>query len=100
MDTCGTELDIIQGAVSTIEGYKVPYVVCGINRFGLQQMGMSEQELRQFMGYMGYEAYWIRDEAPHLVPLAAAQHIASEQDFSVLFANSAWLEGDDIAPLA
>jgi FkbM family methyltransferase len=100
IDTCGAELDIIQGAVSTIEGHKVPYVVCAINRFGLQQMGTSEQELRQFMGYMGYEAYWIQDEAPHLVALAPAQSVASEHDFYVLFANSAWLGANDIAPLA
>jgi FkbM family methyltransferase len=100
IDTCGAELDIIQGAVSTIQDHKVPYVVCAINRFGLQQMGTSEQELRQFMGYMGYEAYWIQDEAPHLVALAPAQSVASEHDFYVLFANSAWLGVNDIAPLA
>jgi FkbM family methyltransferase len=92
IDTCGAEFDIIQGAVSTIESHKVPYIVCGINRFGLQQMGTSEQELRQFMGYMGYEAYWIQDEAPHLVTLAPAQYVASEHDFSMLFANPAWLD--------
>jgi FkbM family methyltransferase len=100
IDTCGAELDIIQGAVSTIQDHKVPYVVCGINRFGLRQMGTSEQELRQFMGYMGYEAYWIQDAAPHLVALAPAQAVAAEQDFYMLFANSAWLGEDDIAPLA
>jgi hypothetical protein len=100
IDTCGAELDIIQGAVSTIEDHKVPYIVCGINRFGLQQMGTSEQELRQFMGYMGYEAYWIQDEAPHLVALAPAQPMASEHDCYVLFANSVWLGENAIAPLA
>ena len=30
IDTCGAELDIIQGAVRTIEDHKVPYVICGI----------------------------------------------------------------------
>jgi FkbM family methyltransferase len=69
IDTCGAELDIIQGAVRTLEDHKVPYVVCGINRFGLQQMGTSEQELRQFMSYMGYETSHIQAEAPHLVSL-------------------------------
>ena len=58
IDTCGAELDIIHGAVRTIKDNKVPYIVCGINRFGLQQMGTSEQELRRFMSYMGYETYW------------------------------------------
>ncbi len=100
IDTCGAELDIIQGAVSTIEDHKVPYVVCGINRFGLQQMGTSEQELRQFMGYMGYETYWIHAEAPHLVSLAPEQHVTSEHDFHVLFANPAWLGEDNVAPPA
>jgi FkbM family methyltransferase len=100
IDTGGAELDIIQGAVSTLEDHKVPYVLCGINRFGLQQMGTSEQELRQFMEYMGYEAYWIHAEAPHLVALAPAQYVTSAHDFYVLFANSAWLGEDNVAPLA
>jgi Methyltransferase FkbM domain len=96
IDACGAELDIIQGAVSTIEEYKVPYVVCGINRFGLQQMGTSEQELRQFMGYMGYEPYWLHDDAPHLVALAPEQSVSSEQDLHVVFANPTVL-GEDVA---
>jgi len=100
IDTWGAEFDIIQGAVSTIEDKKVPYVVCGINRFGLQQMGTSEQELRQFMGYMGYATYWIRAEAPHLVSLAPEQSVESDQDLHVLFANPAWLGEDNIVPLA
>jgi FkbM family methyltransferase len=100
IDTGGAELDIIQGAVSTIEDHKVPYVVCGINRFGLQQMGTSEQELRQFMEYMGYEAYWLHAEAPSLVALAPTQYVTSAHDFYVLFANPAWLGEDNVAPLA
>jgi FkbM family methyltransferase len=91
IDTCGAELDIIQGAVRIIEGNKVPYIVCGINRFGLQQMGTSEQELRQFMRYMGYEMYYIQVEPPHLVSLAPEQYVTSEHDLHVLFANQAWL---------
>jgi FkbM family methyltransferase len=94
IDTCGAELDIIHGAVRTIEDNKVPYIVCGINRFGLQQMGTSEQELRQFMSYMGYETYGIHAETPHLVPLAPEQYVTSEHDFHVLFASPAW-HGDD-----
>jgi FkbM family methyltransferase len=96
IDACGAELDIIQGAVSTIEAYKVPYVVCGINRFSLQQMGTSEQELRQFLGYMGYEPYWLQDEAPHLGALAPEQSVSSEQDLHVVFANPTVL-GEDVA---
>jgi len=92
IDTCGGELDIIQGAVRTIEDQKVPYIVCAINRFGLQQMGTSEQELRQFMGYIGYEAYGIQAEAPHLVALVPQQSVTSEHDFQVLFAKPDWLE--------
>jgi FkbM family methyltransferase len=89
IDTCGAELEIIQGAVRTIEDNKVPYVVCGINRFSLQQMDTSEQELRQFMGYMGYESYWIHADAPHLVALAPDQYVISEHDFHVVFAKPA-----------
>ena len=94
IDTCGAELDIIQGAVRTIEDKKVPYVVCSLNRFSLQQMGTSEQELRQFMGYMGYEPYWIQADAPHLVAPAPEQYVTSEHDFHVVFAKPA-LRGED-----
>ena len=100
IDTCGAELEIIQGAVRTIEDNKVPYVVCGINRFSLQQMGTSEQELRQFMGYMGYEPYWIQAETPHLVALAPDQYVASEHDLHVVFAKPALRGEDNVAPLA
>jgi len=96
IDACGAELDIIQGAVSTIEAYQVPYIVCGINRFGLQQMGTSEQELRQFMGYMGYEPYWLHDDAPHLVALTPEPSVSSAQDLHVVFANPTAL-GEDAA---
>ena len=81
--------------MSTIEAYKVPYVVCGINRFGIQQMGTSEQELRQFMGYMGYEPYWLQGEAPHLVALAPEQAVSSDQDLHVVFVNPTVL-GEDV----
>jgi FkbM family methyltransferase len=91
IDTCGAELDIIQGAVRTIEDNKVPYVVCSINRFGLHQMGTSEQELRQFMSYMGYETYCIYAEAPQLVSLAPEQYVTSQHDFHMLFASPAFL---------
>jgi hypothetical protein len=90
IDTYGAEFDIIQGAVSTLLDKQVPYVVCGIHPFGLQQMDTSEHELRQFMSYMGYEAYWIRSEAPYLVPYVADQEIASASDASMLFANTAF----------
>ena len=100
INTCGAELDIIQGAVHTIEDHKVPYVLCGINRFGLQQMGTSEQELRQFMGYLGYEPHWIQAEAPHLVALAPDQYVDSEHDLHVLFAKPGLLGEDSVGPLA
>jgi len=89
IDTYGAELDVIQGAVRTIEEHQVPYIACGIHRFGLQQMGTSEQELRQFMGYLGYETYVICAEAPHLEFLTPEQSVVSEQPFHVLFAKPA-----------
>ena len=36
---------------------------------------------------MGYEPYWLQDEAPHLVALAPEQFVSSEQDLHVVFAN-------------
>ncbi len=99
IDTGGAELDVIQGAVGTLVDKKVPYVICSINRFGLQQMGTSEQELRQFMGYLGYTPYWLRAVVPHLVALTPAQQVESSTDFHLLFAKTAWVEADTMAPL-
>jgi FkbM family methyltransferase len=100
IDTCGAELDILQGAVRTMTSQQVPYVVCAIHRFGLQQMGTSEQALRQFMRDLGYATYYIRAEAPHLVPLPPEQAVDSDRDLHVLFARPAAVEADQVAPCA
>ncbi|NEQ77203.1 MAG: FkbM family methyltransferase [Okeania sp. SIO2C9] len=46
IETEGAEIDVIKGAINTLCQYDVPYIICEINRFGLQQMGTNETELR------------------------------------------------------
>ncbi|MGE3536954.1 MAG: FkbM family methyltransferase [Candidatus Tectimicrobiota bacterium] len=87
IDTGGAEFDIIQGAAGTILEQRVPYILCAINRFGLQQMGTSEQELRQFLGYMGYDTYWLQIAEPRLLPLLPEQSIDTDHELHLLFAN-------------
>ncbi|NER08076.1 MAG: class I SAM-dependent methyltransferase, partial [Okeania sp. SIO3C4] len=86
IDTEGAELDVIKGAVNTFSQYNVPYIICEINRFGLQQMGTNEKELREFMDSLKYETYLITsDEINPLVKLPIDKYYQTSHIFNVLF---------------
>ncbi|MGB3507840.1 MAG: class I SAM-dependent methyltransferase [Microcoleaceae cyanobacterium] len=86
IDTEGAELDVIKGAVNTISKYDVPYIICEINRFGLQQMGTNETELREFMNSLKYETYLITsDKSKQLVKLPPGKYYQTSHVFNVLF---------------
>ncbi|NEP07639.1 MAG: FkbM family methyltransferase [Okeania sp. SIO2G4] len=86
IDTEGAELDVIKGAVNTFYQYDVPYIICEINRFGLQQMGTNETELREFMESLKYETYLITsNEINQLVKLPIGKSYQTSHVFNVLF---------------
>ncbi|MCL2925562.1 MAG: FkbM family methyltransferase [Trichodesmium sp. MAG_R04] len=86
IDTEGAELDVIKGAVNTIGKYNVPYIICEINRFGLQQMGTNETELREFMNSLGYETYLLTSNSSNqLVKLPIGNYYQTSHVFNVLF---------------
>ncbi|NES75182.1 MULTISPECIES: FkbM family methyltransferase [Okeania] len=86
IDTEGAELDVIKGAVNTLYQYDVPYIICEINKFGLQQMGTNETELREFMESLKYETYLITsDEINQLVKLPIGKYYQTSHVFNVLF---------------
>lgn len=85
IDTEGTEHNILLGAFNTIKRCKVPYIVCEINRFGLEQMDTDEGQLREFMKNLGYETYLIRKEEPKLVRLSPQDRVETTYVFNVLF---------------
>ena len=86
IDTEGAELDVIKGAVNTIGKYDVPYIICEINRFGLQQMGTNETELREFMNSLEYETYLVTSNSSNqLVKLPVGKYYQTSHIFNVLF---------------
>lgn len=85
IDTEGTEHNILQGAFNTIKTCKVPYIICEINRFGLEQMGTDESRLREFMNDLGYESYLIRAEEPKLLRLSPRDRVETTYVFNVVF---------------
>ena len=86
LDTEGAELDVTKGAVNTIGKYNVPYIICEINRFGLQQMGTNETELREFMNSLGYETYLLTSNSSNqLVKLPIGNYYQTSHVFNVLF---------------
>lgn len=56
VDTEGNELAVMRGARRTLTETD-PLVVLEINRFGLKQVGTTEQELRAYMIDLGFDAY-------------------------------------------
>lgn len=89
IDVEGAEYQALQGAVKTLNTYKVPYIICEINRFCLDKMGTNEQQLRAFMASLGYETYLLLPNEPEKAPvkLAPNQYFQSDYVFNVLFTN-------------
>jgi FkbM family methyltransferase len=56
VDTEGNELAVIHGAPRTLTESD-PLVVLEVNRFGLNQLGANERELRAYMVELGFDAY-------------------------------------------
>jgi hypothetical protein len=61
-------------------------VIAEINRFGLAQLGSSEQEMRTLMTDLGYTTYALVGAVP--VRLAAHESLQSSYVYNVLFANA------------
>ncbi len=95
MDTEGAESHIVRGAPATLGGHEIPFVVGEVNDFGLEQMGSSQQELRELMKANGYDTFLLNPEGrfptmiPHGVPITSASSLV----FNVLFSNL-----DSLAP--
>ncbi|HSB52984.1 MAG TPA: FkbM family methyltransferase [Gemmatimonadales bacterium] len=85
IDAEGMEYEILKGGLRTILGHAVPFVICEVNRFALEQMGSSEGKLRQFMRLIGYQVSLLKPDGTGLQPLADDEFIASESVFNLLF---------------
>lgn len=87
IDTEGAELTVLKGGGDFFTPDRVPFVICEVNDFGLQQMGSSSAALRAWMKGQGYETFAFpqKDHLPILVP--EATELASPYVFNVLFST-------------
>lgn len=85
IDAEGMEYEILKGALRTILGYGVPFIICEVNRFALEQMGASEAQLRQFMRLIGYKVSLLKPDGTGLQELADDEYYQSESVFNILF---------------
>lgn len=87
IDTEGSEYNIIRGGLELIRQHNVPYILCEINRFGLQQMGTSETALRQLMSHLGYSSFLLTQNPPFFMKLLPSDVVNSQSVFNLLFAK-------------
>ncbi len=85
IDAEGMEYEILKGALRTILGHAVPFIICEVNRFALEQMGASEIQLRQFMRLVGYKVSLLKPDGSGLQALADDEYYQSESVFNILF---------------
>ncbi len=85
IDAEGMEYEILKGALRTVLGYGVPFVICEVNRFALEQMGASETKLRQFMRLIGYRVSLLKPDGSGLQELGDEEYVESESVFNLLF---------------
>jgi len=93
IDTEGSEYNIIRGGLGLIRKHDVPYVLCEVNRFGLQQMGTSETALRQLMSHLGYNSFLLTQNPPFFMKLLPTDVVNSQAVFNLLFAKASDLPG-------
>jgi len=85
MDVEGCEFRVLQGAQETLKKYNYPIIILEINRFAMQNMDNSEQEIRELMKSMGYLTYY--PEEDHLTELTHDQYMNPGFVFNLVFAQ-------------
>lgn len=89
IDTEGTEHSIIKGGTGIITKYRIPYIICEINRIGLMHMGTDENNLRTLLGELGYKSYLLcsTPEGAKIIKLELDSKVKSDMVFNILFAH-------------
>jgi FkbM family methyltransferase len=85
VDAGGMGYEVVKGALRTILGHSVPFIVCAINRSALGQVGTSEMELRSFMGLIGYRAALLRLDGTGLQSLGQHEPCQADGVFNLVF---------------
>lgn len=89
IDTEGAEHDILRGGINTIIKHRVPYILCEINRFGLNKMGTNENNLRFFLENIGYETHILihHNSDTRIRRLSPNHFLKSQYVFNLLFVH-------------
>ena len=85
MDVEGCEYKVLQGAQETLKKYNYPIIILEINRFAMEHMDCSEQDIRSLMKSMGYLTYY--PEETHLVELKDEEYANPGFVFNLVFAQ-------------
>jgi FkbM family methyltransferase len=88
----GAEYDVILGGIQTLITQDVPYIVCRLQPFALQQMGHTESDLRSFLGAIGYAASIIDADGITLQPLALDASLDEHSVTTVVFAKRSQID--------
>jgi FkbM family methyltransferase len=70
IDTEGADHMVLQGAFNLLSSGAVPFVVCELHDFGLNEMGSSPLAMREYIAGFGYESFMLSNNGalPHMVP--------------------------------
>ena len=85
IDAEGSELRVLQGARRSLVEHRVPFVVAEVNRFALERMGTTEEELRAFMEELGYETWGFSEDEKSLRRLAPGDRFETSYCFNLVF---------------
>lgn len=85
IDAEGAEGAVLRGARELLLRTRVPFVIAEINRFALQSMGTSEQEVRAFASALGYETWLFNPGQASLLRLEPDQTPDTNYVFNLLF---------------
>ncbi len=86
IDTEGSEASVLRGARHFLSRAQVPAVIAELNRFGLAQLGSSEQEMRALMSELGYTTYALLGALP--IRLGPQQSIQTKVIYNLFFASA------------
>jgi len=92
LDAEGSEHAIIRGGINTIADAEVPYIICEINNFALEQSQTSQMSLRSYLSMYGYAPYVMNEN--EVIPAMEGEVVKAfipdtEQEvvFNILFSR-------------
>jgi FkbM family methyltransferase len=70
IDAEGADHMVLQGAFNLLSSGTVPFIVCELHDFALNQMGTSPRAMREYIEGLGYESFMLFNNGtlPHMVP--------------------------------